>query len=168
MILPFEYEFAKKVVEGGIGRLTMRSGREVVITDWKRDHNTHPIVGYAVDLPDVKDYWMLNGRITDKHDNDTTFDLVLEVFSDCLIKFDSELAKEALEFELGEIRTRRGKKVTITDWGGKDKKYPITGILFYGPKSEMQVTYTWTEEGIWSPSGEPSEEDLLIYPYFRL
>lgn len=71
-----------------------------------------------------------------------------------IIDFDEELAKEALEFGIGEIRTRSGKFVRITDWDYPSDFYPIRGIV--------RINYYSEYESCWSKKGKYSGDEVSI------
>ena len=83
-----------------------------------------------------------------------------------LLPFDIETAKLAMIAGTGQLVTREGRGVILTNLEGEDPDFPIEGeILARG----SEILYKWTREGKISPKGLlPREDDLMIFTSFDL
>lgn len=77
-----------------------------------------------------------------------------------VIPFDLELAKEAIELELGNIITRNGSSVCITDWNSGHSDYPLVGYL----NNNIFEPSSWNELGKWVV-GKNHPKDLFLEIY---
>lgn len=111
MIFDFDREYAKEAQETGLGRVITRNGREVVVTGWDcnvEGRTNYNIWGYFRDS-EVGFYWTKEGRmpLQDKSFSPVlkNYDLLIEVFDDCLDIYDED--------ELSNNRFFRNIKIKI-------------------------------------------------------
>lgn len=75
-----------------------------------------------------------------------------------IIEFDYDLARDAVECEVGKIITKGGKPVTITDW---DYKGIIPTYVLSGFVEGKIYPVRWTREGRYSLN-TTTEDDLCL------
>lgn len=78
-----------------------------------------------------------------------------------VIPFDIEMAKLALKFDSGVIKTLSGDKVFITDWERQNFSYPIYGKIF-DLVSKSWFPASWTKSGHYEHDNVTNELDLII------
>lgn len=79
-----------------------------------------------------------------------------------IMSFDFELAIEAEDLNIGEVRTKSGYRVTeLSIENSSDPTYPVSGYIEY---DDYPLYNLWTEEGRYNIDCE-NNYDLIIYLY---
>lgn len=79
-----------------------------------------------------------------------------------IMPFDFELAIEAEDLKIGEVRTKSGYIVTeLSIEDSSDPTYPVSGYIEY---DDYPLYNLWTKEGKFSEDSE-NDSDLIIHLY---
>lgn len=145
-MIEFNKELAILSIEAGLGHVITRSGLHVEVVDWEHGNNSmYPILGKV--QGEIRS-WAINGQyIIGIQNEKSKIDLCLE------LEFDYEIAQLVLLSNTGQIITKDGKKVIITEFS----KNIIFGKYFLG---------TSMYNGCWNRDGKSchniEDDDLCI------
>jgi hypothetical protein len=145
-MIEFNKELAILSIEAGLGYVITRSGLRVEVIDWEHGNNSmYPILGKI--QGEIRS-WAINGQyVIGTLNEESKIDLCLE------LEFDYEIAQLVLLSNTGQIITKDGKKVIITEFS----ENMIFGKYFLG---------TSMYNGCWNRDGKScsniEDDDLCI------